>query len=319
MRVVFVGASRFGFKCLDRILHLENIEVVGVVTNEERFTISYAPEGVVNVLYADLKTFAAANDIPVHVMQTKMTETGLVAQVKAWQPELFVVVGWYHMVPRILRDMAPAVGLHASLLPDYSGGAPLVWAIINGETEAGITLFEFADGVDNGPVLGQASTEITPEDTIATVYGRIEVLGLDLLVRCLPRVAGGTAQRLVQDESKRRVFPQRRPEDGLVDWNQPAQSIYNFVRAQTHPYPGAFTFHHGKKLHIWHARVADAGVLQGSTPGICSLLDGQVLVACGNNTAIEILQVSADGAEVTATTWFSQHDKHAPVVFDAPR
>jgi methionyl-tRNA formyltransferase len=82
-----------------------------------------------------------------------MNEPGLFQTVTSWNPDAFLVAGWYHMIPKIWRNLAPAYGLHASLLPDYSGGAPLVWAMINGETKTGVTLFQMDDGVDSGPIV----------------------------------------------------------------------------------------------------------------------------------------------------------------------
>lgn len=306
VRVVFVGASRFGLRCLERVRHLDNFEVVGVVTNEERFTISYAPEGVKNVLYADFREYSDAHKIPHYVMQGKMTAPDVVDKIKSWKPDLLIVVGWYHMVPRLLRDMCPVVGLHGSLLPDYSGGAPLVWAMINGETKTGITFFQFSDGVDNGPIIGQASTDILPEDTIATLYSRIEGLGLELLEKNLPLFAAGSAVLASQDDSKRRIFSQRKPEDGRITWDQPARKIYDFIRAQTHPYPGAFTTYKNKTVHIWASKIflSDPGLVK--TPGsFYKASDGRILVHCGMNSVLELEAMGADGRELPAHEWFS--------------
>jgi len=201
---------------------------------------------------------------------------------------MFVVAGWHHMVPKSWLDYAPAFGLHASLLPDYSGGAPLVWAMINGEKETGIILFQFTDGVDNGPIIGQAKTQIREDETIATLYARIEELGLELLMQYLPELAAGKAKLESQDESKRHVFPQRGPEDGVIDWNWSARDIYNFVRAQTKPYPGAFTTWNGRQIKIWRSRPVRDEQVQ-------SLSVGQVLSHTGSalvNTGAGILEIN---------------------------
>ena len=123
------------------------------------------------------------------------------------------------MIPKRWRELAPANGLHASLPPDYSGGAPLVWAMINGESRTGITLFQMDAGVDFGPIVGQKEEQILPSDTIATLYSRIEERGLELLQEVLPQLVHGTLKLKQQDENKRRIMPQRSPEDGLIDWN----------------------------------------------------------------------------------------------------
>jgi methionyl-tRNA formyltransferase len=254
MNVVFIGASCFGLKCLKIAQRICDCQIVGAVTVPQTFPISYSPQGVKNVLYADVFKYCQESNIPCVVMKDNMKEEGLFEKVSSWGPEIFLVAGWYHMVPSFWRTFAPAYGLHASLLPDYSGGAPLVWAIINGEKKTGITLFQFADGVDNGPIVGQRETYILKSDTIATLYTRIESLGLNLIMEYLPKIAKGTATFIKQNEEKRRVFPQRSPKDGRIDWAKNSFEIYNFIRAQTKPYPGAFTFLHGEKLLIWESK-----------------------------------------------------------------
>jgi methionyl-tRNA formyltransferase len=241
VRIVFIGASGFGMRAAETLARLADCQLVGVVTAPRQFSISYRPTGVTNVLFADLSEFASARDIPYHILNRGMNDPELFRVVCNWQPDCFVVVGWYHMVPASWRKLAPAYGLHASLLPNYSGGAPLVWAMINGEARTGITLFQFDDGVDSGPILGSLATNITHDDTIATLYSRIEDLGLKLLKKNLPLLARGAGKFIVQDESQRRVFPQRGPEDGKIDWTQHANRIHDFIRAQTRPYPGAFS------------------------------------------------------------------------------
>jgi methionyl-tRNA formyltransferase len=208
---------------------------------------------VTNVLYADIAGYAATHGLPVEILKIRMNEPGLLETVQTWKPDVFLVAGWYHMIPNRWRAVAPAYGLHASLLPDYSGGAPLVWAMINGEAKAGITLFQMDSGVDSGLIAGQAEEIIHPNDTIATLYSRIEERGLDLLRDFLPRLADGTFTLTPQDESKRRIFPQRSPEDGHIDWSQDARAIDRFIRAQTKPYPGAFGILEGERLTIWSA------------------------------------------------------------------
>lgn len=282
MRIVFTGASQFGLRCLDSVLGMPDVEVVGIITNERTFSVSYAPNGVTNVLYADFEEFAQEHGIPVYRMQKQMTETALIKAVEEWHPDLLLVVGWYHMVSRKLREIAPAVGIHASLLPDYSGGAPLVWAIINGEKKTGISFFLLDDGVDSGPIIGQLEEEIRDDDTIGTLYRRIEELGVSLLKKNLAKLASGTASFVVQDESRRRIFPQRSPRDGKIEWRWDAVDVYNFIRAQTRPYPGAFTFWQERKMTIWAASLAR--VVQGVKlePGGMVIEDNELIVGTGN-------------------------------------
>jgi methionyl-tRNA formyltransferase len=291
MNFAFLGSSQFGMRCLQSCLQLPNIDIVGIVTTSQTFKISYRPEGVTNVLHADIGAFAQSLGIPVRVLQRSMNEPGLFETVASWKPDALLVAGWYHMVPRNWRNLAPAYGLHASLLPDYSGGAPLVWALINGEPKTGITLFQMDDGVDSGPIAGQKEEVILPSDTIATLYARIEERGLELLRETIPKLANGTLELRVQKESVRRVFPQRGPEDGWVDWNQDAITIERFIRAQTRPYPGAFTSLNGKPLHLWQASIeknSDASVAPGT---VMRLNSKRYLVSCGK-AAVELHDIS---------------------------
>jgi len=303
VNLVFIGSSKFGLRCLEVCFGLADIKVVGVVTAPRTFEISYRPEGVENVLYADVAAFADSNCIPVRTLERSMNDKSLLDAVSNWRPDAFLVAGWYHMIPKSWRKISPAYGLHASLLPDYSGGAPLVWAIINGESETGITLFQMDDGVDSGPIAGQKIEPIAPEDTIATLYDRIELRGLELLRESLPQIADGSLHLLPQDDSQRRVMPQRGPNDGLIDWAIDAIRIDRFIRAQTRPYPGAFSMLEGKPLHIWKAHPFEVAKDE-ITPGTV-FLDPSIgyLVRCANG-ALQLQEVSYESRTFTGTSLY---------------
>lgn len=286
MKLVFIGASRFGLRCLEICLDLPGLQVVGIVSAPQKFPISYRPSGVVNVLHADVAELANARSIPLLMVENGMNAPSIFEQVASWQPDLFVVAGWYHMIPRRWRELAPAFGLHASLLPDYSGGAPLVWAMINGEVETGITMFQMDDGVDSGPIAGQKSETILPTDTIATLYARIEERGLELLRETLPRYMRGTLELVEQDESRRRTLPQRSPEDGLIHWGWDCARIDRFIRAQTRPYPGAFSMLDGEPIHFWQAQI-DLRPNTSIEPGLVARTpEGRYAVGCGGGAII---------------------------------
>lgn len=293
MRVLFVGASSFGLRSLEAVYALPGFSVVGIVTNPKTFKISYSEKPVTNVLHADIVGWARDKSVPFFEMMRSMKDPDLFNWVSSLAPELIVVVGWYHMVPRSIRDIAPVVGLHASLLPNYSGGAPLVWAMINGERESGITLFLMDDGVDSGPILGQIREPILPDDTIGCLYSRIEEHGLYLLRQCLPALSAGTAKQVPQDESLRRVYPQRIPADGWIDWEQDVKAIDRFIRAQTRPYPGAFTsLQDGKRLTIWRARPSTDQ--RRSASATIYEAESSYCVQCANGSLV-LLEVGFEG------------------------
>ena len=257
MNVVFIGSSKFGLRCLKLLVESSFCDVTGVVTAPAEFSISYNPKGVTNVLYAETSAYCNLNAINCLEIRSGMHDKKILEEVKGWKPDAFIVVGWYHMIPKIWIDLAPAFGLHASLLPDYSGGAPLVWAIINGERSTGITLFKMDDGVDSGPIVGQLTEPIYSDDTISTLYERIEERGLELLATCLPNLSEDNLSLTIQNEENRRIFPQRSPADGMIKWESNATEIERFIRAQTHPYPGAFTLVNDEQLTVWSASLTN--------------------------------------------------------------
>jgi len=289
---------------------MPQFSVEGVVTIGETFSISYRPRGVRNVLHADVAGFADSSGIPVRIMDSSMSDPELIDQVERWRPETLLMVGWYHMLPSEIRSIAPCLALHASLLPDYSGGAPLVWAMINGEKETGITLFEVGAGVDDGPIIARRRIKIRPDDTIATLYERIEDAGLQLLCEQMPKVASGQATYTPQDESRRTVMPQRGPEDGLIDWTRPASVVRDFVRAQTKPYPGAFAYYDDLKITIW---AAEFGPKPGGTvsrrPGSVEPLPGQdgFWVWCGSATGLAVTLTGVGGEDLSGAECRRKH------------
>jgi methionyl-tRNA formyltransferase len=298
LKVVFVGASKFGLRCLELLSNLEDCEIVGAISSPQSFSISYNPNGVNNILHADVPCFCENKEIPCIEIKKGMLQLYLLEQVEEWAPDFYIVVGWYHMIPKSWRKLAPAYGMHASLLPDYSGGAPLVWSIINGETRTGITLFQLDDGVDDGSIIGASETEIYDTDDIASLYERVEDLGLELLKEYIPKLVNSSAVFSKQNEKLRRIFPQRSPEDGVINWNWSAKNIWNFVRAQTAPYPGAFTLLKGEKIHIWSGRQVSTSNLGSIKVGCIELIDESALVRCCDNSYL-IKQASFRGNKLS--------------------
>jgi methionyl-tRNA formyltransferase len=157
MKIVFMGASELGWECCRRLLEIEQ-EVVGIFSIPEEFRISWSSEPVRNVRYKSFEDLAKHHSIPLVYVTQKMSSPEYLEALQRLRPDILIVIGWYYLLPRSVRELAPkgAVGIHASLLPKYRGGAPLVWAMINGETEAGVSLFYLNDGVDDGDLIGQS-------------------------------------------------------------------------------------------------------------------------------------------------------------------
>ncbi|MCB0429406.1 MAG: methionyl-tRNA formyltransferase [Flavobacteriales bacterium] len=256
MKILFVGSNKIGHACCEALIRT-GVEVAAVLTMQQKFDISYAKEkGVTNVLHADFHVFENQYGIPVHGTNGRLQE--YMELLNNIHFDLMVVIGWYHMIPAKVRNLASkgCVGIHASLLPKYRGGAPLVWAVINGERESGVTLFHMEDGVDDGDVVGQEAFEIGADEYIRDVLAKAEQASVRLVEKYVPRILAGDAPRIPQDPAAATVYPQRKPEDGQIDWSWDAEKIFNFIRAQSKPYPGAFTFVEGKKVTIWQADVS---------------------------------------------------------------
>lgn len=241
-RVVVLGCTRFSEAMLEELLATKDVDVVGVFSIPEKFSISYAPTtGVKNSSFRDLSGVAKKHDVPFHwVDSAEKKLTDYLPELQAMAPDVILVLGWYYMVPASVRATAKrgAWGIHASMLPQYAGGAPLVWAMIEGESQTGVTLFELAEGVDDGAIVAQKAVAIEPTDTIAELYDRVTATSRDLLRDALAQFATVTARP--QSTGEKKVWPQRSPNDGAISLQWDEKKLFDFIRAQSAPYPGAF-------------------------------------------------------------------------------
>lgn len=259
MKIIFLGATKFSEAMLQHLL-VNNIPVEKIFTIPQDFSISYSDKKVKNYNYADLAAIGSKEGISCEIVESGSGKTlgDYYDMIKAIDPDVILVMGWYYMVPARIRSLAKqgAWGIHASLLPDYAGGAPLVWSIIEGNKKTGVSLFRLADGVDDGDIIEQAEIEIAENDTIKEVYDKAIDASREILVKSL--LNPDKIQYKPQDKTKIKVYPQRKPEDGQIDPNWPAEKMYNFIRAQSPPYPGAFLkTSDNRKIYIDKARLSD--------------------------------------------------------------
>ena len=257
MKIVFFGASELGWKCCRRIVENKLAEVTCIFTIPKEFNISYSDKPVTNVNFADFHSLGKEFNIPVISVTAKMGE--YTEEIRKYSPDIILVIGWYYIVPKTIREIPKlgCAGMHASLLPKYRGGAPLVWAMINGETKTGLSFFYLDEGTDTGDIIAQEEIEINRDDYIKDILEKVTDAALKIIKTNVPLLANGNAPRLKQNENDATYVPQRKPEDGEIDWTWSAEEIYNFIRAQSKPYPGAFTIINGKKIKIWNADITD--------------------------------------------------------------
>lgn len=255
MRIAFFGATKLGYVCCKALLNAGH-KIVGIFTIEEEFNISYSPDKPVkNVLYKDFGVLGKEYNIPTFKINSNLKT--YFKEFEDLNVDFIIAIGWYYIIPNSFISITPkgAAGIHGSLLPKYRGNSPLVWAIINGEKETGVSFFYFTKGVDEGDIIGQQKIPIRDEDNIQSLLQKVEIASVELLLNEVPKIALNTSIPQKQNHYEATYFPARSPEDGLIDWSWDSKKINNFIRAQTKPYPGAFTIIEGKKVVIWEADI----------------------------------------------------------------
>ncbi|MDO9531372.1 MAG: formyltransferase [Deltaproteobacteria bacterium] len=292
MRIIFMGYHNIGHACLEALIERcreLGDEIVAVVT--------HADDPKENLWFASVRQLAFENYLPVY-QPANPNDPAFVAAMQALQPDWLFSCYYRHMLKQPVLDLPRlgALNLHGSLLPRYRGRCPVNWVLVFGEAETGISLHYMEEKADRGDIVAQHRIPITPEDTAATLLARMTAAAGTLFRETYPRLRSGQAPRLVQDHAQSSYFGGRRPEDGKIDWRQPATAIYNLMRAVTHPYPGAFTDLAGRKLYIWNGRALAAASAAPDTPGrITAALPGEGLIVATGDGHFLITQAQWEG------------------------
>lgn len=248
LRIVFMGSPEFAVPSLEALCGGPHRPVAVVTGPDKR-------RGRGNSLSpTPVKECALRYGIPV-IETDSLKDPGIQADLSAHRPDLFVVVA-FKILPKALLEV-PAIGsvnVHASLLPKYRGAAPIHWAIVNGETETGVTIFFLNEGVDTGGILLQATTPIGPDETTGDVYQRLMGLGAETLVDAVDRIWKGGYTLHPQSEALASPAPKVYPDDALLPLDLPAERIRLRIRG-FNPAPGAWVWLDGKKLRVHEAKV----------------------------------------------------------------
>ena len=271
-KVTFLGAKHLGIKALKIINMLASENLISIITiddsKEKRCKLN------------EFKEFSQQTGKKLHILK-KPSELNKV--IDEDEPELVIVVGWYWVLKENLLKKVPKgfIGIHSSLLPKYRGGAPLIWPIINGDSESGISLFHLDNGMDTGDIIAQKRFNIGNENTIKEILEKVESLIAEVLEENYPLLLNETAPRIPQNDHEATYCSQRKPEDGKIDWNKSNIEIHNLIRAQNHPYPGAFCYTEiGKKMFIWKSSLFPKKYY--GIPGlVAQTFNDHVLVTCG--------------------------------------
>ena len=302
MRIVSFGFQTWGRKTLQALIDSEH-EVVLAVTHP-------ASEDSYKGIWSDsVEELAREHGIPVHLTERADTET--IDLVKRAEPDVIVVNSWYTWMPPELYTMPThgTLNLHDSLLPKFTGFSPVLWALISGADEFGLTVHRMDEQLDTGDILVQHSLPIGP-DTTGT---ELVLAGMELIPgavhEALAALASGTAQWRPQDKAARTYFHKRSDRDSRMDWNQQAPDLERFVRALSAPYPRAFSHYRGERIEVLESSVSAA--CYGGTPGRVIVQEGGGVVVCGpdayrgDNHGLLITRIrAADGAEHSGAEFF---------------
>lgn len=298
-RILFMGTAELSCDSLRALAQDPQVQLVAAVTQPDR------PKGRELKLQAS-PVKAAALERSLQVLQPERARAPeFIEQVRGLAPDLIVVAAYGQILPQALLDI-PRFGclnVHTSLLPKYRGAAPIQWAILNGESETGVTIMKMDAGLDTGDILAQQRTPIRPEDDSITLHARLARMGAELLVRVIPDCISGKVKPQPQPTTGISLAPKIKKQDGQVDWRQPATAIWNRVRALV-PWPGAFTHLPSEPkpylLKIWRVEVAERSgppgeVLESGKTGL--------VIGCAAQ-AIKLLEVQVEGGRRLAAEQF---------------
>jgi methionyl-tRNA formyltransferase len=242
--------------------------------------------------FDDFESLCARHGVPLRRVGSAAEAVAALAPVGR---ALVLVHGWYRLIPIADCPQAEFYGFHYSALPAYRGNAPLVWQILRGEPRLGVSFFRFGAGIDDGDVVDQRLFDLGPHETIADALARAEAACMDVAGACLNALIAGKIALRPQPAAGASYCGLRIPDDGRIDWTDTAWRVHDFVRAQTRPYPGAFTeLADGRRLRIWRS-APDPRRFYGVTGAVVAVEGPSVLVACGGDSAMRILACGLDG------------------------
>lgn len=290
MRIVFMGTPEFAVGQLDAIMEA-GYNVVGVVTVPDR------PAGRGKKLTPSaVRLYAESKNLPI-LTPEKLRDEDFLAALKKWDADLFVVVA-FRMLPRVVWAM-PAMGtfnLHASLLPQYRGAAPINHAIINGEKKTGVTTFLLDEDIDTGLIINQSSIDITDDDDFGTMYEKLMTLGRGVTVETIELLRKGEACPIPQDTNgTEHHAPKIFKEDCLIDWNKKASDIVNLIRGLS-PIPCAYSVLDagGKVLNLKIYRATVSDKKSDGTHGQI-LIEGRRMYVSSSDYYVELLEIKPEG------------------------
>lgn len=291
-----MGTPEFALPSLEKLIE-EKYDICAVFTKPDK------PQGRKRIITPPpVKVFAQEHGLQVFQPEKlKIRET--YDLIKNLNPDAIVVVAYGKILPKNIIDMPKygCINVHGSLLPRYRGAAPIQWSIINGDKVTGISTMFMDEGLDTGDILLQSKVSINGDETSEELKKRLSVIGADLLIKTLKELENGTLERIKQDDSQATLSPPLDKITGDIDWQKTAQEIHNLVRG-SNPWPIAHTLLRGKNFKIYKTRIS---TYRSYYPGKVISTD-PLIVGCGNNTSLELLEVQIEGKKRMTASDFSR-------------
>ncbi len=287
MKLVFMGTPEFAVSPLQGLLE-NGYEVAAVFTQPDK------PKGRGHQLaFPPVKEIALQHNIPVY-QPTGLKDEAIQATLREINPDLIVVVAYGKILPLEILELPRygCINVHASLLPKYRGAGPIQWAIINGETETGVTTMYMAQGLDTGDMILKKSIPIGANETADELHDRLAVLGREVLLETIPLLVTSKAPRIPQNDAESCYAPMLSKELSALDLTRPAQEIHNRVRGLS-SWPAAYLTLNGKKIKVYRSELMPQF---GGKPG-CLLDSKRFIVGCGDHQAIAFTEVQCEGAK----------------------
>lgn len=251
MKIIFMGTPDFAVPTLEALAEAGH-EITLAVTQPDK------PKGRGKaVQVTPVKEFALNNNIPVF-QPIKIKEQDSLSELKKYKADIIVVVAFGQILPKELLEYPKygCINVHASLLPKYRGAAPIQWAVIDGETESGVTIMQMAEGLDTGDIISQSAVTLDKNETGGSLHDRLSKLGAKLCVSAIDDILAGRAKRTPQTEENTCYAKMLTKQLGNINWETSAEQIERLVRGLS-PWPSAYTFYKGKMLKIWNVSIGD--------------------------------------------------------------
>jgi|TARA_B100000767_G_scaffold86858_1_gene83484 methionyl-tRNA formyltransferase len=298
MKIIFMGTPDFAVECLD-ILVKSNHNIISVITSEDK----QAGRGQ-KLKISDVKKYSLKHKLQI-LQPRNLKDSDFINKIKSLKPDVFIVVA-FRMLPKILWEIPKkgTINIHASLLPNLRGAAPIHWAIINGLKETGISTFFINEKIDCGEIIEQKKVSILDNENTGELYDKLKKIGANTILTTLEKISKKDFKSIKQKESIINLkAPKLNRENTRINWNKPSNEIHDFIRGLS-PFPSAWTTINSKIIKIYKSRKYSANINNSYKAGTFVMLKNTLLVSTSSGF-IEILELKLEGKKIMSNTEFN--------------